>query len=112
MRIAKLVATNKRILSLQDILNAEDSALEKDREETEALYEQAIKSSVRGGFLADAGLANERFADYLLCAGDEIEAKYRVEQSMKYYSAWGAMKKVDLMKSKWARVLSIVEKSY
>jgi len=51
-------------------------------------------------------LANERYADLLVRGGEEEEARYRLEEAVKYYSEWGAMKKVELLKSSWAHVLS------
>jgi len=89
-----------------DILNAEDAALGNDRKKANTLYNTAVVNSVRGGFLADAGLANERYADFLLLCGEEDEAKHRLQQALQYYSEWGAKKKVQVLKGTWARVLN------
>jgi hypothetical protein len=119
-------------------LNAEDAASGKDIKKADSLYIKAITSSVRGGFLAVAGLANERYADLLLLVGnyhserdaehrrsssrrvsnrllthekerstddDDNEVRYRIKESIKYYTEWGAMKKVQVLRSTYKHIL-------
>jgi len=63
-------------------------------------YERAVIEAVRAGYLQNAGVASSRLSDFFLEHGDPSEAKYRWEQSIKYYQDWGATKVVEMMSSK------------
>jgi hypothetical protein len=46
-----------------------------------------------------AALCNERYADFLLQElSDEEEAKYRMEEAIRFYEEWGAVGKVGMLK--------------
>eukprot|EP00957_Ditylum_brightwellii_P199750 15227554-Ditylum_brightwellii.AAC.1 len=63
--------------------------------------------SARGGYVHDAALAQERFADYLLnIAGDFQEARYHIEGAVQRYTNWGAMGVVEHLHNKYQDVLA------
>jgi len=84
------------------ILNAEHAALAGATNKTEVveLFEKAIADATRGGFLQNAALAGERFADYLLSVGDQLQAQRQMKEAIDRYSEWGAMRKVEMLKEK------------
>jgi hypothetical protein len=45
-------------------------------------------------------LANERYADFLLhhMSENKEEAEYRLEEAIRFYSEWGAARKVDILR--------------
>eukprot|EP00957_Ditylum_brightwellii_P190644 14513538-Ditylum_brightwellii.AAC.1 len=58
--------------------------------------------AARGGYVHDAALAQERFADYLLnSVGDFQEAKHHLEGAIKRYTGWGAMGIVEHLHNKY-----------
>jgi hypothetical protein len=69
--------------------------------------ELAVTLAARGGFLQDAGLANERYADFLLRdVPDEDEAAHRMEEAIRFYGNWGAARKVDRLRVEAASAIS------
>lgn len=79
------------------LLNAEKAALDKKRKEAEAFYKYAIVLAARSGYSNDAALINERYAAYMKEVGDEDEAKYRIQEAIRFYGDWGANAKVELL---------------
>jgi hypothetical protein len=79
------------------LLNAEQAALDGKNDLARALYGKAVILAARGGFLHDAALASERFADFVL-GYDRDEATYRLEESIRFYSEWGATSKVEMLR--------------
>ena len=64
------------------------------------LYQDAIVVAARTGHLHHAGLFNERYADFLkTCLHDAEEAKYRIDESIRWYTEWGAMAVVNRLQS-------------
>jgi tetratricopeptide (TPR) repeat protein len=63
-----------------------------------SLYRQAILCAGRSGFNHDQALACERLASLYTRMGDGESAKYCLEDALKLYEEWGAMKKVELLK--------------
>jgi len=91
------------------ILDAEQAALlscmqKSKSKEVCKLYEKAIVDSVRGGFVNHAALTEERYADYLLEMDDKQEGIYHLENAIKRYSDWGAMRKVEFLREKLVKV--------
>ena len=84
------------------LLSAEDAALQgKKGKVCKTLYEEAISSSVRGGFYQNAALACERYADYLLNEEHDTDgADSLLFQAIDYYSRWGAAKKVEILQER------------
>ena len=78
------------------LLDAEDEALRNKKDKASNLYREGIVTATRQGFLRDAALINERYANFLLHeVGDKYQAKYHAKQSMKLYSEWGATRTVE-----------------
>lgn len=63
------------------------------------MYQKAVALAARGGFLQDAGLANERYADFLWRdVSDKDEAAHRIEEAIRFYGDWGAARQVDRLR--------------
>eukprot|EP00957_Ditylum_brightwellii_P149458 11381776-Ditylum_brightwellii.AAC.1 len=63
-------------------------------------------ASKRGGFVMDAALGHERFADFLLRdIGDIEEAEYHIKQAIRCYTNWGAMGKVEHLRKQYQGIL-------
>eukprot|EP00957_Ditylum_brightwellii_P033043 2505152-Ditylum_brightwellii.AAC.1 len=63
--------------------------------------------SAQGGYVHNAALAQERFADYLLnINGDYQEAKYHLEGAIQHYTNWGALGIVKHMHEKYQDILA------
>eukprot|EP00980_Cylindrotheca_fusiformis_P025746 scaffold14558_cov137-Cylindrotheca_fusiformis.AAC.11 len=78
---------------------AEQAALSKKYDLAEENYKNAIALAARTGFMNDAALINERYAEFLheeLL--DEQESKYRLGESIRFYEEWGAFGKVEALK--------------
>jgi hypothetical protein len=62
-----------------------------------------VVMAARGGFVHDAALANERYGEFLLHdMSDKREALFRFEEAIKFYSDWGASKKVELLREQYS----------
>lgn len=92
---------------LLSILDAEHAALAEPKNvvKISKLYETAVALSLKDGFIQNAALASERFCDYLKHMNREQEAQAQLLRSMKLYSEWGALGKVDQMKEKHVDLL-------
>jgi len=99
-RIAKWARVNPNVNHYGHFLQAEHLAIKRHYKEAKAQYEKAIRIAARTGHLHHAGLFNERFADlYESVLMDEEEALYRLKESVRWYSQWGADLKVELLSS-------------
>ena len=87
------------------ILDAEDAVLRNNEKQARELYHKAIVSAARGVFLQHVGLAHERFAQYQLRLGNSSDVRYHLQESVKYFTDWGACRKVDSMRSKYGDFL-------
>mmetsp|Transcript_12853 Transcript_12853/g.18977 ORF Transcript_12853/g.18977 Transcript_12853/m.18977 type:complete len:125 (-) Transcript_12853:49-423(-) len=100
---------NPNVLHYVSLLNAEKAALNQKKnqdDDVRKLYNDAISMSARGGYVHDAALAQERFADYLLCCvGDFHEARYHIEGAIQRYTNWGAMGVVEHLHNKYQDIL-------
>ncbi|CAB9522775.1 Transcriptional regulator [Seminavis robusta] len=97
------------------LLDAEHFALTKRTAETDTLFQKARALAARSGFRQDAALICERHAEFLLhvsgkrpqkAAVETSEASRQIEEAIRYYTEWGAMNKVKLLRSKYAFLLS------
>lgn len=80
------------------LLNAEQAAFDNKCKLAKSFYIEAIKVAARTGQMHLAGLANERFADFLReDVKDEEEATYHITEAIKFYKNWGAEAKVRLL---------------
>jgi hypothetical protein len=89
---------NPNVIHHLRLLNAEHASLNGKKTKACQLYREAITLATRGGFLHDAALANERYADFVV-DDDVDEAAYRLEESVRFYSQWGATQKVEMLRS-------------
>lgn len=109
--IAKWVQNgNPNVKHYHSLLNAEQAALDREYHEAEALYKEAIILAARPGYLHDAALFNERYADFLRKEGHhfalaEDEIVYRIEEAIRYYKEWGAKAKVEMLQAEHGRLL-------
>ena len=91
------------------LLIAEDLAL--DRRQLDAAskaYQEAISIAARSGYLKDVGLINERYADFLLLTMEDREqAAFRLKESIRYYSDWGSVCKVERLRNQFAELLPV-----
>lgn len=90
---------NPNVVYYCNFLDAEHAALEGKYDKAEEHYMKAIKFVARTGYLHHAALFNELYSDFLLLElNDKDEAKYRLEEAIKYYEDWGALGKVHQLK--------------
>jgi tetratricopeptide (TPR) repeat protein len=96
---------NINVTHLISFLDAETAALEGKSDEAARLYVQAISSAASSGFLHNAALASERFADYLLkdLNENEIAGQY-FQDSIKYYTDWGSDYKADMLRQDYSHL--------
>ena len=92
------------------ILDAEDAAVKGNLKQAQEVYLKAIIASVRGGFLHDAGLANERYALYLDQHNQKTDASHHMKQAIRYYAEWGASRKVKMLNETHPSLLTGSEK--
>jgi hypothetical protein len=102
LRVKKTIETwfdsgNPNVNHHLRLLNAEQAALDGKSDKARQLYGEAVSLAARSGFLHDAALANERYADFVL-DDDRDEAAYRLGEAVRFYSRWGATRKVELLR--------------
>ena len=86
-------------------LEAEEAALEGNSDEATRHYPRAISLASSSGFLNNAALVSERFAEYLLHdLKDSDWAGQYFQESIKYYSEWGSDYKADLLKQRYSHL--------
>ena len=85
--------------------------LQKYKDKTEKVlpkFQVALSMASRAGFVHDAALASERTAEYLSAgmAAWQSDSSFRVrdyiELAITSYTEWGALAKVDQLKTKWS----------
>jgi hypothetical protein len=86
------------------LLDAEKAAYIGKRPVAYKNYESAILMAGRRGYLADQALGNELFARYCVECGDESEAEFRINESLRLYAEWGAHRKVQLLREEFQRL--------
>ena len=83
------------------LLDAEDAVLRGDAVAASKAYSAAITTAARSGFVQDAGLANERYADFLVSLQDgTADVDYHYREAIKYYSEWGSSGNVASVRQK------------
>ncbi|KAL3918101.1 MAG: hypothetical protein SGILL_004399, partial [Bacillariaceae sp.] len=83
------------LVHLLQILDAEDAAFHGKKQKAAEMFEKAILSAVRGGFVQNAGLANERYAVLLKEMGREEDSKFYKDKAIGYFREWGAWRRVE-----------------
>lgn len=90
---------NPNVVYYCTFLDAEQAALEGKHDEAATHYKNAIQFVAKGGYLHHAALFNERYSDFLLRERNDMEeAKYRLEEAIRYYQDWGAFGVVERLK--------------
>ena len=96
---------NVNVLHYIPFLEAEEAALEGKSANASQLYQKAISSAARSGFLHNAALASERYAEYLLHdLKDEERAGQYFQDSIKYYLDWGSEYKAEMLRKKYSQL--------
>lgn len=99
---------NPNVTHYMFFLDAESAALKNKIQDAIEHYRMTIRLAGRTGFIHDAALACERMAEfYLRALDDKNEAAYRMQQSMRYWSEWGAVSKVKALEKKYSDLFSI-----
>ena len=97
---------NPNVFHYSSFLDAEHAVLTKHKKEVKEHYEKTIVHAARSGFLQDAALANERYAQYLVRTGnDQAGALYRIQEALRYYQDWGATAKVKALREEFKHLL-------
>jgi hypothetical protein len=97
---------NPNAIHYDQFFYAEKAALDGKSKEAELHYQSAVVMAARGGFVHDAALANERYGEFLLNElSDKYMAVFRLEEAIKLYSEWGALKKVELLREQYSDLL-------
>lgn len=92
-------------------LDAEDAVAKGSsfsHKQTKKLFGKAITTAVKGGFLQDAGMVNERFAVYLNSkegSSKKSDASFHMKEAKRYYTEWGAFRKAALLEEKYSDLL-------
>ena len=109
-KVRKVVAMwlkkgNVNVAHYMPFLEAEEAALEGNSDEATRLYPRAIALASSSGFLHNAALASERFAEYLLHdLNDSDRAGQYFQDSIKHYTDWGSDYKADLLKQNYSHL--------
>jgi tetratricopeptide (TPR) repeat protein len=83
------------------LLNAEFAALSGKLDTAEGWYQSAIVSATRQGNVHESAFASERYGEFLLEErNDREEARHKIDDSIRRYGEWGAIKKVQLLREK------------
>jgi predicted ATPase len=80
------------------ILDAEDAALRGSEALAKQKFSKAVSVAARSGFIQDAGVANERYALYLISIGKTSDAQYYLNESILCYTKWAAHRKVTMLR--------------
>ena len=102
---AWMASGNPNLNQWDNLLQAEKLALQGKQHLAMRSYETAVILAARSGFLQDAGIASERYGEFLIhdiC--DQDEGVYRLQEAIRYYSEWGAEGKVRLIERKYSNI--------
>ncbi|KAL3932919.1 MAG: hypothetical protein SGBAC_010629 [Bacillariaceae sp.] len=95
-----LMKGNPNVQHYRCLLNAEQAVLVGEDAKASRFYAEAISLAARTGHLHHAALANERYADFLHTElGDIDQSAYFLKEAIRFYEAWGAMAKVEVLNS-------------
>ena len=88
---------NPNCLHYESLLDAEKERYRGNKWLCVKHYESAILLAGRRGLTQYQALGNERFASYWRSVGNEEEAEYRFQESLRLYRDWGVNHKVELL---------------
>ncbi|MDP4147686.1 MAG: hypothetical protein Q8936_25005, partial [Bacillota bacterium] len=94
---------------LQYILEAELARIDGRTYKAAKLYELAIQTAGRNGFIRDEALANELTAKMFLASGMKKQAAFYMKEAFKGYQVWGADGKTRHMAEKYGYLLNTSE---
>lgn len=96
---------NPSVVHQDSLLDAEKAVLEGKVDVAEKHYRSAASIAARSGFSNDAAIACERFGEFLLeFSRDEEAAANQFQNSIRFYTEYGATKKVDLLAGKYSHL--------
>ena len=96
---------NPNVRHYEALFDAEKAVLKGKYRAAEQYYQSAVSVAARGGFVHDAGLASERYGEFMLTVlKDEDGAVFHFDTSAKFYSDWGASKKVQQLQEKYSNL--------
>lgn len=88
------------------LLNAEKSALSRNKVEAVKFYKEAIYIAGRRGAIHDQALANQQLAEFQRETGNLSDSKYHYNLAIQLYSQWGAQAKVLQLRRDQQKVLN------
>ncbi|MEQ8198477.1 MAG: AAA family ATPase, partial [Clostridiaceae bacterium] len=94
---------------LQYILEAELARIDGKKYKAAELYELAVQTARKNGFIRDEALANELAGKMFLSCGMNKQAVLYITEAFKGYQEWGADAKTRHMAEKYGQLLSISE---
>jgi diguanylate cyclase (GGDEF)-like protein len=94
---------------LKYMLEAELARIDGKTYKAYELYEIAIQTAGRNGFIRDEALANELTAKMFLKGGMKKQASFYMMEAFKGYQAWGADAKTRHMAEKYGQLLKLSE---
>ncbi|CAJ1968113.1 unnamed protein product [Cylindrotheca closterium] len=93
------------VKQLDLLLDAEFAVLAGNDKKAGQLYKKSIKTAEHMPRVSDAGLASERYGEYLLGIGDTEGARDALSHALEFYSRWGSDLKVESIRSKHEELL-------
>jgi predicted ATPase/DNA-binding CsgD family transcriptional regulator/GAF domain-containing protein len=85
------------------LVDAEIARLQNKKEKAMLLYDQAIRSAQKNGYLQNEALANELAARFYLSNGLEKIARAYMLDACQGYRNWGALAKVEELKQRYSK---------
>ncbi|WP_160499885.1 AAA family ATPase [Paenibacillus dendrobii] len=83
------------------------SELKRNHRTAERQYEEALAAAHRRGYLHDAAIIAECFAQYGIRNGKSMIAKLYMNESYEMYLKWGALAKAEDLQGKYGHLLNI-----
>ena len=98
---------NPNVPHVLALLDAETAVLKRKNKLALQKYEEAVQLSLEGGFIHEASIANERWADFAAeVLGDEDMAELRMQEAVRLSQEWGAGKRVSRIREEYPRLLT------
>ncbi|MCT6926149.1 histidine kinase [Metasolibacillus sp.] len=70
-----------------------------------AIYEEAVNTAARYGYVHDVGIISECFAKYSIQSGKQMQAKVYMNEAYMAYKQWGADAKADALELQYGHLL-------
>lgn len=89
------------------LLQAEEAAMLGKNDQASKYYRNSIVLASRGGLIHDAGLAHERFGNFLLnVLGDKEGATFELNEAIQCFLEWGATRTVERIRTVYEDLLA------